>query len=307
MSATMSPRALELGNTVKAGRLRHRLALGLSWTDALTRQAAIGPLRSVVETVGSYALNLPMDIHRADRHALRYEGLAQKRFDRALASSGAADWAVQAYGTRRPDRPSYDVDLDPRLYVPRRIRFAPVLDGTVPAATPLNMRMPWLWPGAAYPLPGNATAIRGRLLRGPDLKHAVPIPWGRLVATMPAAQNAFGAATPVGYGHGDDRGEFVLVLDNRAISGATLTNPVPVRLWPFLPAVGIVLNPMDPLASLPLENGGVDSMNEVLCGRVVVNAGAVVAPPGYVAAVSKLMSLQLGDIKSDAETTLLFA
>jgi hypothetical protein len=292
-------RALEPSDTVEVERLRHRLALGLSWTDALTRQAAFGPLRSVVETVGPYALNLAMDIHRADRHALRYAGLVQKRFDKALADFANANWAVQAYGARRMNRPAYAVDSDPRLYVPRRIQFVPVLAGAVPAPTPFNIRMPWLWPGSAYPLPGNATAIRGRLLRGPDLAHAMPIPWGRLVATIPSAQNVFGAATPVGYGHGDDRGEFVLVLDNRAVSGAALTNPVPVRLWPFLPPAAVVLNPADPLASLPLEDGGADSSNAVLRGQEV--------PAGYVAGASKVLSLHLGETKSDGETTLLFA
>lgn len=298
MSVFVLPRPLEPSDTIEVERLRHRLALGLSWTDALTRQAAFGPLRSVLETVGPYALNLTMDIHRADRHALRYAGLVQKRFDKALADFGAANWAVQVYGARRLDRPAYAIDLDPRLYVPRRIQFVPALAGTVPAPTPLNIRMPWLWPGSAYPLPGNATAIRGRLLRGPDLQHAAPIPWGRLVATIPSAQNVFNAATPVGYGHGDDRGEFVLVLDNRAVSGATLTNPVSVRLWPFLPPAATVLNPADPLASLPLETGGVDSTNAVLRGQAI--------PAGYVAAASKVLSLRLGETKSDGETTMLF-
>lgn len=298
MSAVVQ-RALEPSDTVEVDQLRHRLALGLSWTDALTRQGVFGPLRSVAETVGPYALDLAMDMHRADRHALRYAGLVQKRFDKALADFGAADWAVQAYGARRVEHPAYAVDLDPRLYVPRRIKFVPVLAGAVPAPTPLNIRMPWLWPGSAYPLPGNATAMRGRLLRGPDLDHAVPIPWGRLVATIPSAQNVFGAATPVGYGHGDDRGEFVLVLDNRAVSGAALTNPVAVRLWSFLPPAAVALDPADPLASLALEDGAADASNAVLRGQAI--------PAGYVAGASKVLSLSLGETKSDGETTLLFA
>ncbi|SFU59385.1 hypothetical protein [Pseudoduganella namucuonensis] len=295
------PRALEPADTVEVARLRHRLALGLAWLDALTRAPANGPWWAVLEKLGPYEIDRQFEPHGAARHALRHEGLLRKRFELALAG-GDARWSLRVFSAppaAPPRKPVYATALDPRLYVPRRLRLTPAVDGDAPAATPQNIRRPWLWPGSAYPLPGNATAVRGRVLRGPDLASAKPIPWVRLVATVPAGVAVFADATPIGYAHGDDRGEFVLVLDNKAVSGATLSNPVEVRLWPHLPPAATQVDPADPLASLPLEEGGTDGINDVLRGHAV--------PAGYTAGASKVLALRLGETASGAGTTLLFA
>lgn len=302
MSAVDTPFIpLAPANTVEVARLRHRLALGLHWTDALAGTSADGTWHAVLEKLGPYAMNLMFDSHGAARHALRNAGLLHKRF--ALAQAGGdARCAVRVYAVadqpvRRP--PVYERALDPRLYVPRRLRFTPSVDGTEPAATPANIRRPWLWPGSAYPLPGNATAVRGRVLRGPNLAAAGPVPWARIVATVPADVAVFNDAQPVGYAHGDDRGEFVLALENRAVGGAALAGTVEVRLWAFLPPPAMTVDEADPLASLPLEEGGGDSINAVLRGHV--------PPPGYVAQAGVVLALRVGETAGGADATLLFA
>jgi hypothetical protein len=293
---------LSPANTVEVARLRHRLALGLHWVDALAGAPALGAWQAVLETLGPYAMNLPFDSHGGARHALRNAGLLRKRFGLAL-DGGDARCAVRVYAAPPPHLPHlprrYEQALDPRLYVPRRIRFTPVADGADPAATPANIRQPWLWPGSAYPLPGNATALRGRVLRGASLATAAPVPWTRVVATVPASETVFGDAQPVGYAHGDDRGEFVLVLENRAVGGAALAGTVAVRLWAFLPPPAVTVDDADPLASLPLEEGGSDSLNAVLRGHA--------APPGYVAQAGVELALRVGETAGGADATLLFA
>lgn len=302
----MSPAAtpfipLAPANTVEVARVRHRLALGLHWTDALAGAPAQGTWHALLEKLGPYAMNLAFDSHGAARHALRNAGLLQKRFALALGG-GDARCAVRVYAAapHSPRSPQvYQRALDPRLYVPRRIRFTPVAEGAGPAATPANIRQPWLWPGSAYPLPGNATAVRGRVLRGADLASAAPVPWVRMVATVPASETVFDDAQPAGYAHGDDRGEFVLVLDSRAVGGAALAGTVEVRLWAFLPPPAVVVDDADPLASLPLEEGGADRINAVLRGHV--------APPGYVAQAGVVLALRVGETAGGADATLLFA
>jgi hypothetical protein len=285
-------------NTVEVARLRHRLALGLHWTDALAGTVAQGQWHALLEKVGPYPVNLAFDNHGGARHALRNAGLLHKRFVLA-AEGGDARCAVRVYAAPRRLHAAYERALDSRLYVPRRIRFTPAVDGNEPAATVANIRRPWLWPGAAYPLPGNATAVRGRVLRGPDLASAQAVPWARIVATVPASVTVFGDAQPAGYAHGDDRGEFVLALENRAVGGAALAGTVEVRLWAYLPPPGVTVDDADPLASLPLEEGGGDSINAVLRGHA--------APPGYVAQAGVVLALRVGETAGGADATLLFA
>ena len=71
---------------------------------------------------------------------------------------------------------------------------------------------PWLFAGAAYGTQAGATVVRGRAVHA----DATPARWCRVHATD-AEQG-----TPVGWAHGDDRGEFLLVLTS---SDAQLVNP----------------------------------------------------------------------------------
>lgn len=140
-----------------------------------------------------------------------------------------------------------------RRYVPRRVRVPlAVLAPADPApvdALPVQARSrrPALFPGAAYPLPGGTTAIRGRVLRG-----GAPARWARVEARRQPAD-----PDPVAVAHGDDRGEYLLVLG----PGAAPAGPLPASLTLHLtavlpataPAAAAAIRAADPLWDLPLE------------------------------------------------------
>jgi hypothetical protein len=86
-----------------------------------------------------------------------------------------------------------------RRYVPRRLSVP--LD---PAGG--TMVRPLLYPGAAVDVSYTATGLRGRLLRA----SGAPVRWARVDVRIP------GRTTPLGVAHGDDRGEFVLLLPPEA-------------------------------------------------------------------------------------------
>lgn len=83
---------------------------------------------------------------------------------------------------------------------------------TVPAAS--RLLRPWLWPGPGAILPRGSTVVRGVVRSA-----AGPVRWARLTAVRPADG-------PVGHGHADDRGEFLLVITD---TGA-LPPPAPSTL-----------------------------------------------------------------------------
>lgn len=293
----MSTLELQISDTVQVSELRHRLALGLAWIDSTSQIATFGTLATILEKIGAHPVNQPFEVHRADRFALRYAGIIQKRLDKAIKDGTSTDWQIHVHGGRSSAALTYDPATDPRLYVPRRLRFSLVFKDGVPAPSPVNMRTPWLWPGAAYPFPATSTIIRGRVLRGAALATAKPVRWARLFVTTPESETVFNNATIVGCGHGDDRGEFVMALDSRAVSGAALKNPVQLRLWAYIPPAGPV-HPEDPLDGLPLEIGGTAVLNNILRGIAI--------PTTYTLQKSSSISLQLGETKNDASTTFLF-
>jgi hypothetical protein len=148
---------------------------------------------------------------------------------------------------------SVDVRIDDRArrYVPRRLRvtipssavFDAAVDGAAVAEPALRLVRPVLFPGAAYDAPETATGIRGRVER-----DGVPMRWARVEATLPSGD-------VVGRAHGDDRGEFLLLLGtnpaNLGTPALTLTLTVTVR-GPSLKPVKAA-GETDPLWDLPLE------------------------------------------------------
>jgi hypothetical protein len=109
----------------------------------------------------------------------------------------------------------------------------------------------------------------------------------------------FATETPIGWAHGDDRGEFVLVLGAAAVSGGgALPAQIAVRVWVFLPPPAPVWNEADPLASLPLEVGGTAALNETLKGRAI--------PAAYVAQSARDLAVKLGEVRTMNEADLLF-
>lgn len=290
---------LRIEETVPAVELRHRLALGISWVDSITQLGSGGPLTTTLERIGDYAINMAFERHRSDRFAHRYSGLVKKRLEKTIADGNDSDFYLHVHAPEQAGAPPFNAETDARLYVPRRLRMGLVLNGSEPAATPQNMRVPWLWPGAAYPFPQTSTLIRGRVRRGASLTTSQPLLWARLFATVPETELVFNPASIVGTAHGDDRGEFVMALDARAVSGAALKNPVLVRLWAFAPPPGLPVNAADSFQGLPIENTGTAITSDILRGRSV--------PPAWTVQQSKILDLRLGETRGGPDTTFLFS
>lgn len=172
-----------------------------------------------------------------------------------------------------------------RRFVPRRLEV-PILDLATAEIQPLEnrVRRPWLYPGAACDLSARSTGIRGRAVR-----DGGPLRWARVEARLE------GGGQVVGRAHGDDRGEFLLVLDPHAAPAAELVDPLPVRVTVFGPAVAPAAEE-DFLWGLPLEPlpspGAPDPVS-----------AAQTLPGGYVASPlsSRLVDFRLGRLISTPE------
>jgi hypothetical protein len=132
-----------------------------------------------------------------------------------------------------------------------------------------------LFPGAGASLPTGATVVRGRVTRlDPGTGGAVPVRWARVRATGPA-----GADAELGWAHGDDRGEFVLVLDAAAralrLTVGAVTGPPPP------PAAAL----SDPLLDLPPEPPAAHHGRAFLTGQTPFGPFAVTVPPGRESAI----------------------
>jgi hypothetical protein len=279
---------LQVADTVEVGELRHRLLLGVALRDASTGGTPLGPVVATLESLGAYRLEVRLDAHGAERHALRYSGPVASRLRAAVKA--AADTHVVV----RIESPS-------RMHVARRLRFALALDGDAPSFDPpsVNVRTAWLWPGAAHPMPATGTIVRGRVLEGPDAGHGIAVAWARVFATIPGDHETFDAgATVVGSAHVDDRGEYTLAIGAAAFAGAELARTADVRLWAFRRPLAGPPNPADPLEGLVAEEAGLDGINDVLRGAGV--------PAGYTQSVHRKVTLRAGDVRSGADPILLF-
>jgi len=306
---------LRIEDTVQVDRVGHRLAMGVQWIDALSGQFPGGSWRSQLSAIGVRPLPLTFDIHPMGRHALRAAGRVAK-----LLAAGAADKAasppatpdldqtnfvLRAYGSTNPAIFDYATGSDPRQYVPRRLSLTPMQSAGWPTATAGNIRTAWLWPGATYPIPSNATVIRGRVQRGTSLSTATPIVWTRIIVTgvpdpspNPLPAPNFATEKRVGYAHGDDRGEFLVVLGPAAALGGTDLTKLYLRVWAFLPPADL-FDAKNPLASLPLEVTGTATASDLLRGTQ--------PPTTYVAKPAVVLpALAPGTVFTMDETTLLF-
>lgn len=304
MNAPLLIPALDMGNTVPLSRVGHRLALGVQWIDALT-QMPLEPLADQalccdLQAVGTRPWVQRLEAHTQSRHALRLAGRYQRLLARAVELAESTRHELRAFGARDPRLQAYRVDQDPRRFVPRRVALTPVLVDGLPPASTVNTRTAWLWPGAAYPLPARSTAVRGRVLRDLGGGQSEPIAWARVVCTKPGAGAPnFASEKKLGWGHGDDRGEFLLVLGASAVSGGgALPAQIPLHIWVFLPPPEAVWSADDPLASLPLEDGGISALDDVLKGRAV--------PAAYLPQSARALTLKLGEVRTMNEADLLF-
>jgi hypothetical protein len=119
------------------------------------------------------------------------------------------------------------IDEPSRRYVPRRCTITPWQLADVAEPAPYvepfaRLLRIWLLPGSAYPLPGTATVIRGRVTQNGQPKR-----WARIQGTTPASD--------AGWAHTDERGEFVLpILD----AGADLTRVTTDQITVTLRVIG---------------------------------------------------------------------
>lgn len=148
------------------------------------------------------------------------------------------------------DRPGLPNPLNVRLadpsrrYVPRRL--------SIPYATRPTVLSPWLYPGAAWDTTDAVTALRGRVLRA----SGGVVRWARIEARLEATEPGTGRL--IGTAHGDDRGDYLLLIDNAAATTGDIVDPLPVEITVYgLPAAPTPsptdLPSRDPLWDLPLE------------------------------------------------------
>lgn len=301
---------LGIDNTLQVASVGHRLALGIHWFDAIGPSSQLGNWTSELEAVGSRPCALRFDAHSQARHALRYAGRLGRLLDIAAAEKDATPPAsadadqtnlvLRGFGPRSARVDGYSSGNDLRRFVPRRLSLTPQQSAGMPDPGVANIRFAWLWPGCTYPLAANVTALRGRVRRGPSDALATPVAWSRIVVTQAGAGAPdLATETRVGWAHGDDRGEFLVVLGAAAVpGGAALPATLALRVWVLLPPAD-GFDPADPLASLPVEFAGGDAINDVLRGRQV--------PAGYLTMTPIDVSFAAGTIFTIDEAQLLFA
>ena len=309
MNAMLQPLVpLTTDNTVAAGHIRHLLALGVQWQDALTSLPVEGRWVSELHRIGTRAIVQRFDSHPLARHALRHGGhlavvLARAAADKAAtpppdSASDPTNLVLQAWGELRTSPAGYGSGNDPRRFVPRSLSLTPVQTHGLPSRSAANIRTALLWPGANYPLGGSSTAVRGRIRRGPAPGTQQPVAWARVVITRPSGPPHFATETQLGWAHGDDRGEFLVVLGPGAVpGGANLPASLALRVWVFLPPTD-AFDATKPLASLPLEVGGQAASNAVLDGKQV--------PAAYLRQGPVDISLPMGRIFTMADSQLSF-
>jgi hypothetical protein len=235
----------------------HRLALGIEPLDAARGGRVAQPLAVTVEGVAG-ALQPPgrFDdaLPRVDRHDSCLYALVYRR-GLHRPPPDPTEPALVTLRFRSPDR----------RHVPRRLRFRLVDPATLaeadagdpPAGDPAllgrrRIRRVGLFPGAAYDVGPTTTGLRGRG-RASD---GSPVRWVRVEAWT---QDAFGARVDlVGRAHGDDRGEFLLLVQSRASGVGPLDLAAGIALVvdvhaPPVPNVPLALRVADPLWDLPVE------------------------------------------------------
>lgn len=193
--------------------------------------------------------------------------------------------------------------VDPmRRYVPRRLSVpVPALVDVVAAerahdldpTQPLMPRAcrPALFPGSAFGAPTGSTVLRGRVTRKTD---GSPVPWVRVEATV--ADPPPGQPAPTWWAHGDDRGEFLLVVGTLPdVLAKAATRTVDLDLTVHVrpsPAAGTPVNSptgntADPLWQLPVEPlASLDPADPAARGIAV--------PAGYTVSITQTVTCRRG-------------
>jgi len=304
MTLSVLPEALTVENTVQVSGVRHRLALGVQWVDAVSQLSVGNGWVSDLDAIGTRPCPLRFDVHPRGRHALRAAGRLAKLLALAAADKIAmppptveddqTNFVLRAYSRRSARVERYTTGNDARRYVPRRLSLTPVQTDGIPTIQADNIRDAWAWPGSAFPLASKVTALRGWVRRGANEASAKPVAWPRIAITQPGmGPPNFATEVNLGFAHGDDRGEFLAVLGPDSVPGGVVLPPaITLRIWVFLPPPDL-FDPADPLASLPLEVAGTAAISDVTRGTAVPagylqqNSFDVIVAPGRVVTIDK--------------------
>lgn len=204
-----------------------------------------------------------------------------------LENTGAGRFKLR-HGRGVRDRVRLRVDDPGRRWVPRRFDvelWGPAEDPAVRAVA--RSLRPRLLPGAAWDPPRGSTCVRGRVNWS-----GRPVRWPRLLAVD-------SGEFLLGWAHGDERGEFVLLITNlgNTVPTATLrTLNVDLLVRIPDPARAAAVDPLDPVADLVVEPiaralsqpAPGTAADEVLTGRA--------APAGYlVSSVPFPVTVVLGE------------
>jgi hypothetical protein len=179
--------------------------------------------------------------------------------------------------------------------VPRRLEI-PLVSLGVPEdvaildALPVSQRsrMPFLYPGATYDVSERVTGLRGRVVvsDGGLPPKLVPVRWPRIEARLP------GSLVPFAWAHGDQHGEFLLLLPPESIAAPAVQMPAVLSLditahgRKVPPAVlpPLLVRAADPFWDLPLETlsapGTPPAADSVALGRAI--------PAGYASVTQTL-------------------
>ena len=211
----------------------HRLALGVECLDAVTER----PVRTDVAVGREVDPRLLAADHDPEWPCLRLEskriGRSRIRFDHATPTSVRLRLVdpQRRFVPRRFDLP---------LWTLPEILAAEAAPPDVPGRA--RLLRPWLWPASGAVLPRGMTVIRGVVRSAGG-----PVRWARLTAVRPADG-------PIGHGHADERGEFLVVVGDMG----SLAPPAPSTLSVDLvvtapdPATAVV-DPEDTYADLVVE------------------------------------------------------
>ncbi len=264
----------------------HRLALGIEPIDAQRARRLSYPLQVGYDAQVD-SKRPAIERHQSNLFALRYQ-------------PGVAERVLPPGETERVDlrffdlaEPFYKPEHDRRRVVPRRLSI-PILKLKEVEIEEVadrrefrrRIRRPAFFPGAAYDCSVTTTGLRGRVLR-----DGKPMRWARVVATLR------GATVVVGRAHGDDRGEFLLLINARVTSGSVWPDPLEIEVAVFGPATAPTPDPedlptRDPLWDLPLETLAAPGADEdlVATGEQLPNT----ADLNYTKSVTREITFTLG-------------
>jgi hypothetical protein len=234
----------------------HRLAIGVELVDALDALASYGG--------GRYQRMAAVldERHPAPLHSWRRWPPGQVLDDVLAGFDRHRSGRFARLYSSPPDPHDEDMTVrvvEPRLtagrcFVPRRLRLR-LHDDSVPDPPPdpgsRRIFRVGVFPGAgAYPGSGGSI-LRGRVVRPGSDGDLHPVRWVRVVARD--------EHDDLGWAHGDDRGEFVLVISSAAGASTMPLDPLPVELTVTAPPAAtvdpadVLLKVVDPLWDLPVQ------------------------------------------------------